>query len=180
MHMKSTGKYNYADPNNFMLRARLRAIQRDQRFKDRNYVAECLNTNGASIADYERGQTPVPDEIVFKAAELYNDIFLIVEAFQLTPYGKFFEELFQLQFDRITESTAGYGVINAVYQIDIKSRDLIINRITDAFSDGTIDATEREAIKDSLKPFARIFSMLANLICACDMAKEKAATQAAT
>ena len=97
----------YAKPDNICLLARLRAVKSNSKLKDRIYVSLQLHISVDMLVAYEIGRYNPPEEVIFKMAELYNDMDFVLEAFEkyYPIYDKFFKEYFGIAVDRQTKQT---------------------------------------------------------------------------
>lgn len=67
------GAYPTKAAGNRYYESRKRAFEHDERLTSREGAGELLGVSWSSLADYERGLTRVPVDVVIRMADLYND-----------------------------------------------------------------------------------------------------------
>jgi predicted transcriptional regulator len=140
---------------NVYFEARLRAAQNDYRYNSRESASEMIYVHERTLADYERGITTPPPDVVIRMADMYG-----------AP------EL--LNHFCANECPAGRGRINKVDELtpphiatrlrvataDLSSILLSLDRIA---ADGVVDQSEMPVLLDATQELAKLKKVIEEL-----------------
>lgn len=78
------GRYPTKAAGNRYYESRKNAAEHDERLTSREAAGELLGVSWSSLADYERGLTKVPVDVVCRMADLYNRLDVDTRDYDLT------------------------------------------------------------------------------------------------
>lgn len=79
------GRYPTKAAGNRYFESRKKASEHDERLTSREGAGDLLGVSWSSMADYERGLTKVPVDVVIRMADLYKDPSLLNWYRELLP-----------------------------------------------------------------------------------------------
>lgn len=148
-------------PGNIFLKSRLKAAERDHRFSDRVFASQMIHCSIDSLKGYETDAHFPSDSVVLKMAEVYQDVFLVFEALERTPYGQFLKNFLGLSVSR---SAIPEAILSYISERNDLTDDLMQKLIT-AGVDAKFDDYEQPVVQTVAEESRDFISRAAVLIC---------------